>query len=786
MTQNHKYSFYIILGIIFLIPLFFIPGGILAPAMAKTTLFVVGTVLVLLLFVYETWKGGRFDLPKHSIVWSVVALPVVYLLSALLATPSSLSLFGYGLEVGTFGFVLIGAILLLLSASVFSDPTRPLQALTALFLSLTVLALFVIIKLFAGESFTLGQFFGNMDNPLGSWTDLGIVFALLASFSVLALGVIPMKGLMKALLYLSFFVSVMLMVVTGFTTAFGFSLAAAVFLYFYFRKVESGFLFMGSKGEQGSEGNKGGFIAGPTLLPIVLGVVVLVFLINPNIGENKPLGSVVSSAFGVSNAEVRPSLSATLGVSKAVLSQAGLLGSGPNTFGRDWLVHKPASVNATPFWAAAFPFGAGFLPTQIATTGILGSVVWLLFLVFLVVISVKALTRIPESRGERFTLIFSLMASILLWAGSFFYTPSASVLLLAFIFTGLFLAALVRAGSLASYSIDLKSTGPTKALATLVMLAAVVGGAALGWTGLKKTAAAYHFNQAVKLSNTEGSALGDVEARLFKAVEINETDIYYVALSRLNFARAQAAANAATGTPEQNRAIFEESLRKAIEAARLAVSENPANFENWVVLGNVYSALVPKPLSVQGAYENATFAYNEAARRNPTNPEIPLLLARLEISNENTDNARVQINKSIALKEDYADAYLLLAQLESSTGNTAAAINSAEALTVLLPNNPGIHFELGLLKFSAKDYEGAEASFKKALDLSPDYANAKYYLGLTLANLSKFADAEKQFTDLLQNNADNTVLQDAIKAVKSNKVPAQPTTNNAQPATGQR
>ena len=766
--MSHKTSFYIILGLIFLLPLFFIPGGAISLGVAKSALLILAVALGALVYVYGLWRERMVILPKHPIVLAIVALPVVYLLSALLATPSSLSLFGYSFEAGTFGYMVLGAALLVLASSIFTDASRALQVLTAFFISFTFIAIFAVAKiLLGGDALVFGNFAGNMGSPLGGWPDLGMAYGLLAVFSALAIGMIPMKAAVKTILYAVFLLALVLLVVTSFSAAFILTFVASIALFFYFLRAERHYDSGGEMGERS-------FFARPILLPVLLGIVSLVFFINPNISEDRTLSQAVSGAFGVENAEVRPTLSATLGVSKAVLSQVALLGSGPNTFGSDWLIYRPRDINATPFWSTAFSFGVGFIPTQIATTGVLGSAVWLVFFIMLIMLGIKSLSRLPDSRAERFVMVFSLIASVFIWIASFLYVPSSAMLMFGFIFTGLFLASLMQVGVVPAYVADLRASSQARFAGAFVIILVALGAAGLGWIGYEKTVAAYHFTSAVKLSNIEGTQLAQIEESLVKAVNTSPEDVYFVALSRLNFSRAQIVANSATGTPEQNRAVFDESIKKSIEAARLAVSANPAGYENWVQLATVYSAIVPKPLAVEGAYENALFAYNEAVKRNPSNPELPLLIARLELNKENVDNARSYLRNSIALKQDYADAYLMLAQLEVAAGNTVAAIASTEKLAVLVPENPGVHFELGLLKYSSKNYEGATESFGRALSLSPDYANAKYYMGLALANLNRFAEAQAALEDLVAGNPDNADLMAALEAVKKNKVPVPP------------
>jgi len=752
MDQTHKKSFLVILALLFLLPIFFIPGGALGLDVAKSVLLALGVVVAALTFLLETWQRKEIDIPWHLFILVTLILPLVYFLSALLSTPSSLSLFGYNFEVGTFGFMVLCSTLLVLVSMVFNDTPRVLQALTAFFISFSLIVVFAVIKVLSGGFPVWGNFFGNIDNPIGRWTDLATAFGLLSVFSILALGMIPMKKSLRILLYVVFTLSTLLLVIINFSTAFIFTLGASVILLVYFSTIEKHFFSTASTLPQTSAY----FIAKPTFLPLVLGVVSILFLINPTISATRgTLSDVVTNTFGIANTEVRPSFSATLSVSKATLSQGAFLGSGPNTFESDWLIYKPVDVNATPFWGASFPFGIGFIPTQIASTGILGTLFWIAFFAFLVILGMKALAKIPESRALRFALVSSFIAALFLWAGSFMYAPSAVMLILAFVFSGLFLATSRQIDIVPTRVISFSRDATTNFLSTLFVIAFVLGSLSLGYTALNKTISIFHFQKAVKLSNIAETPFDEIENRLNKAVRFAPADIFYVALSRINFVRAQNAAVNTEGSPEENLAIFEDAISKSIVAARQAVDTNPASYQNWITLGIVYNFLVPKPLAIVGAYENAKAAYSEASSRNPLNPEIPLYLARLELNNGDVETARTLIGESLALKEDYADAYLMLAQIEIQENNISAAIISAERLALLMPGNPAIYFELGLLKYSDKDYVGAANAFGLAVVSTPDYANAKYYLGLALAQLGRLDEAQEQFEDLAITNPDS-------------------------------
>ena len=768
MDQTHKKSFFITLALLFLLPVFFIPGGALNLDVAKSALLAFGVVAATLVFLWEVWQEGKLDIPWHPFVLVAVILPLVYLLSALLTTPSSLSLFGYNFEAGTFGYMLLGSLLLILLGLVFTDTAKVLQALITFFISFSLIAVFTTIKILSGGFPVWGTFFGNTGNPIGRWTDLATSFGLLSVFLILALGMIPMKKPLRLLLYGVFGLSTALLVIINFSTAFIFTLGASIILFVYFSTVEKHFFSTAATLPQASAH----FIFKPTFLPIVLGVVSLLFLINPTVSKTRgTLGDVITNTFEVTNTEVRPSFSATLSVSKAVLSNGAFLGSGPNTFSHDWLIHKPVDVNATPFWSVAFPFGIGFIPTQVASTGILGTLLWIAFFTFLIILGVKVLAKIPESRALRFALVSSLLALLYLWTASFMYAPSGTVLMFAFIFSGLFMAMSRQMGIIPSRAVIFSRDTTTNFISTLLIVVLALGSMALGFVALEKTLSAFHFKKAVDLSNRPEATLEAVEVVLNKTVKFAPADIHYVALSRIHFAKAQAVAESKEGTPEGNLANFGDAISKSVAAARQAVSINPAGYQNWVALGTIYSALVPPPLSVEGAYENAQFAYKEALQRNPTNPELPLLLARLELNKGNAEEAQSFIRNSIALKEDYADAYLMLAQIEIQENNITGAIASAERLTLLIPDNPAIYFELGFLKYSNGDYTGAVEAFTLALTSTPDYANAQYYLGLTLAQLGQLSEAQKQFEALLVTNPDSQEVKLILKELRAGKNP---------------
>ena len=760
MHNSHRISFTSILVLLFLLPLFFLPTAILPLGIVKTALIAGFTVVIFLAFLYEGLKAGRLVLPSNYILWGGVALPIVYFFSALSSSSHDLSLFGYNLEIGTFASILLVSVLFLVSATVFSSISRVMEDYGVLVFSFSIVLLLALLKvIFGGDHLVFGALFGMMGNPIGAWTDYAVCFSFLSVMSIFTLEILPLRRSLRIFFYVVLALSLGLLSIINFSIAWDILFTGTLVALVYFFTVEKK---INQETGDGQKKKKARFLA-----PVIVLIVSLFFVLNPTLSStNGGLGNMISSSFGVLNTDVRPSLSSTLGVASQTMKSNALLGSGPNTFGLDWLLYKPASVNTTGFWNTAFPFGFGFLPTQVASTGIIGVIVWVAFFALYLLLGFKALSKNSRTRNERFATVSSFVGSLFLWIAIFVYIPSISILALTFIFTGMFVGTLVSTGILNTKEIVFGRSLSMNFGAMLLVILFGIGTLAFGFVAFQRISSVLHFEKALSMSNTSGSTLEDIEAELGKATSLSNQDVYYSALSQLEFSRAQAAVSSTTGTPEENKQIFETAMSKSIAGAQTAKDINPSNYTNWVSLGSLYAALVPKPFSIKGAYEGAKAAYAEAEKRNPNGPEISLLNARLEFDQGNIDKARLSLNQALDRKPDYADAYFLLTQIEINQNNISQAIKSAETASLLSPGNAGIFFEVGLLKYSNQDFAGASTAFARALSIVPDYANAKYYLGLSLAELGKTSDAIALFEDLKRSNPDNQGVKDILANLK--------------------
>ena len=754
MQQESKIGFNVLLALVFLLPIFFLPTQVLPLGLAKISILALGSLICFAVIAYRMIRDRSIVVADTKLIWAVLALPVVYVISSVFSANPILSIFGYALESTTAGSVLILSLLLLASAHVFRDRSSLIKILTFFFISLAVLAAFAILKIVTGDSLlTLNTFYGKMGTPIGAWTDLAIALGLLSVMTIFVTEMLPLAKRIKLFTKILFVVSVVLLAITNFFTAWTLVLGSSIVLLIYFGTVEKveGVAYKKREGVR---------MAAVFLLLSVL------FIINPSV-NGKDLTTKISEVTGVVNSDVRPNLKSTIIVAKQTLAKNPILGSGPNSFDKEWLLNKPVETNATPFWNVAFPYGFGFLPTAVATTGILGTLAWITFFVFYLMLGIKAMSKSHENRSDKFIVISTFFISLFLWIGTFSYAPSQTIIALAFIFTGLFVGASETTNVIDGKEYSLKHNRVKMFIGALVMIAVIIGIAVFAFITAKKVLAATHFQRALVYSN-EGKSIDEIESELGKAVTSSPADPYWGAVSQVELRRANNALSNNTASDEENQQTFQNALAASIAAIKNAINLNPT-YQNWVALGNIYSSLVPKPFEFEGAYEGAKMAYESAKSLHPLSPEASLLMARLEADSGNTKKAREFVAEAISKKSDYAEAYFFLAQLEVNENNLDRAIESAETGTLLLPNNPGVLFQLGVMKYSNNDYKGASESLARALQLVPDYANAQYYLGLSLDKLGKKSEAIVQFENLVKTNPDNSQITDVLKNLKAGR-----------------
>jgi tetratricopeptide (TPR) repeat protein len=689
---------------------------------------------------------------------------IAYILSsAFSGIPFASALWGITLEPDTLGFILAATFLGTLAACILRRPEQYrlfLRAGAWIFGIVTAIEAIVVI---------IGQFTSKISpsfSIIGSFQDLSFflglgVIVVLVSFRFLEL---PQRA--YRLLVASGVVALILVAIANSTVVW--VLLALVSLGLFIEAVmqhgpKTAYSDIDDVVDQGEEPFETNESNHPLIMPLVVLIVSLFFLVGGT------LSGALANDLHINVLSVSPSWQSTFSTAHNVYSLSSVFGSGPGTFGIDWLKYRDASLNSTVFWNTNFSSGIGFIPTSFVTTGLIGVLAWILLIGLFVSLGLRMLiTRAPQDEFTRYIAIVSFVSVLYLFAISVFSSPGTVIIVLAFVFAGIF-------ASTMRFALFGKQWGVMFArkprlgfiivfLLTILLLAAVFAAYTLTerYISVAELTAA---NTAFSAGNLD-SADKAVQSSLSFAPSATAYQIEAgIENARLNQIAASSTMSAAAAQQS-----FQTSLSAGINAALTATNIAPSDYQNWIVLGNLYAEAVP--LNVSGAYDNAKTAYQKALALNPTDPQIDYVLAQLDIADKNNKAAEDELKAAISLKQDYTNAIFLLSQLEVQDGNVKDALSSALAAAYFTPNNPDILFQVGILYAATNDLPNAAAALEAAVSANSQFANARYFLAAVYAKQNDMKDALVQMQAIADMSADNAkAVAPQIAALKTGTNP---------------
>lgn len=755
-----KVSYISLLVSAFLLPLFFIPSKFASFEFSKVLIVVFGVLISLVFWSLTRIKEGRFEFYATLLSSSALFVIFIYFLSSIFSGNKINSLIGHGFELGTFGLVFVGFVLMFMASSIFRTKDKIFYSYIGLLISFLVIFLFQTARLIWGADFlSFGIFKDTTSNMIGKWNDLGIYFGLITMLSIVTLQLAKLGKLMRLFLYFASFASLFFISLVNFKVVW-FVIGLFALLFFIYsislRRSEANNARNSHTGDK-----KASYL-------IVFFLIISIIFIVDGFRSKHVIGDSLAGYFNISQLEVRPSFQGTSEVLKASFKENPALGFGPNSFSDSWLLFKPDGVNSTVFWNFDFIYGVGIIPTFITTTGILGMISWILFFGLFLYIGFKYIFIKIGNPFSRYLVVSSFLASLYLWIVNVFYVPGATIFFLAFFFTGLFIGALINENLIPIKNFAYLGN-PRRSLISMPILALIIISSITGsYIYFQKFVSNIYFQKSLNSLNVLGN-LDEAERYAAKAISFSRTDSYYRLLSDIYLNRLSALSSQKNIPSETLNSQFQSIFQNAVKSSKDAIDYDNTNYQNYLSAGRVYESVMP----IEGAYKMASDNYNSALNLNPKSPAINLMLARLEVSNKNNAKAREYIMKSLQLKNNYTDAVFLLAQIEIAEGNIKNAIKLVEAGSTLTFDNPVIFFQLGILKYSDKerDYKGAAEAFEKALALHSSYSNARYFLGLSYYNLGKSADAIKQFEMVQTLNPDNKEVELILKNLRDGRAP---------------
>jgi tetratricopeptide (TPR) repeat protein len=499
-------------------------------------------------------------------------------------------------------------------------------------------------------------------------------------------------------------------------------------------------------------------------------VVSAVFIVSGEYAGNK-----ISSLTDIEYIEVKPSIEATIDITKAVYSENILFGIGPNRFADAWRLHKNVGINETIFWDTDFGAGSGYIPTLFVTLGALGGTLLVVFHLFFLRLGYRMFLKngIRDSYWYYFGIV-SFTGAVYLWGMSYVYVPGVSILLLAALFTGFTFVAYGASSASVLLTIPLASSrqrGFFLMAASIVVITATIG-ALLTITQQYTAQANFSETQANATSAEELAQAASASFELFP------DDRFVSARAQIQLATLNAILSIAELT-EKDQQRFIAAAEQAGIFAQQAVQADPTNPDNHAILAGLYSTLAQA--GFEGAVERAITSLATAQQLDPFNPAYKLLAAQIAIRTGDVEQARTEIAASLTLKRNYTQALYLSAQLDISQGNVVSAISTTQAIIALEPNNPTRYFQLGVLLSANEETPQAIAAFQAAIARDAEYANARYFLALSYVNNQQTDSALEQLEIVQRTNQDNTELATLIEQIKSGEIAAIPNSSIAAP-----
>ncbi len=745
--------FFIILSLAFLIPIFFVPQAMLE--VSKSVLISTLVAVAFFLWLIARMKDGKFVFPKSLLLLSGLALPVAFLASGIFSAVPRVSLLGLGYETGTFSTIFILFLLMFLASVFFQRQTRIFYLYSALLVSFVITFLFQV-GVIALASFSLlpAKFLSAIPaNLLGKWTDLAAFLGLILILSLIAIELIALRKILKIFLLVIIALSLITLVLINFSL---------LWIIIGFLSLVISVYALSFNPENGKEGKS------PLArkFPVVsFGVLIVSLLLVLGSGMVNDLRNRFIP-LNIPTEIIRPSWQGTFEVGKNALVQDPIFGIGPNRFSNAWLLHKPDGVNQSSLWNVDFDAGVGLIPTFAVTTGVAGIIAWLLFLGLLLYRGFTAVLSLAVGRTSHYLLFSSFLGAVYLWIISIFYVPNISIFSLAFLMTGVFIAALIETGVGKNYDFSFLSDPRTGFISVLALVLFIIGTVAGGYVLFQKFLSVVFFQNGMSASQ-EGN-VDNTLLSISRAASFSEYDVYYRNLSAINIARLNSILSQKGVSQDTIKAQFQSESRFAITNALHARDLDPTNYQNWVALGNAYETLAP--FGVQDAHEEAKKAFNTAISLNPKSPALLLTRARMDLGKD-TESAKTYIAKALALKSDYTDAIFTLSQLQADEGNITSAIASVEVASVISPNDVGVFFQLGFLRYKNKDWQGAISAFERAIELSPSYSNARYFLGLAYDKVGRTGDAIDQFQKIQALNPDSSEVRGILSNLRAGRDP---------------
>lgn len=778
-------------GLVFLIPLFFLPFTSDVLEFNKQTLLFVGTFILALLFALRVVFMERIQLRPTLVYIGFGAWLIVWLCASIF------SLYPYTSFVGIEKqeFMSFSTILtLILFACILINALEKktiIRAASSLLLSVTLATIFGLLQLWNIYLFPWDFTKTNAFNTIGLTSLWGGVIAIALIISLVGilrlsfLTDISQKQKQNLSILLSLFASlslITLIIIGNWHLWLSVFIGTCFFLGFLIIKLpkKERILWL--------------------LLPsfVIALSLILTFFSPPRIVA-LPL-------------QAQPTFQTSFSVTLQELKQSPLFGSGPGTYFSSFSHFRSKELNKLnlfKLWDVRFDQSGSTLLTVLSSIGILGLLGILIFVALFLYKVLLYLIKEPLTQ-EYILLLGTVSALIVLRFFSIFEPSNITLVFLFWLF--------VASATYITSSKERISHDQDKNRFLLVTSLSLYIILSLGLVGLfftfKRYQADVTFAQALvldqKLSgiikanqNIDQKELDTLIDYLTRATQQSpKNHTYPRVLSQALLYKIHGLAQTQADL-EKNKLIVQPAALLAIDAAKRSVTLNPHDSRNTQNAAQVYKSLIPlMGQNQQGALDAIEDYYKKSIELDPTNPELIVEVAKFHLDlaavalqktqQGKTDSEKSEAKKDLEsylsaaeknltqakdVKEDYAPTYYYLSLIQIQHNQKDDAITNLDKSTQFNAQlgvrdaDPFLFYLTGLTYNTLGQKAKAQDSFNSAVLIKPDYQLALWQLGTVLAEEQKKDDAIKVLEMLLKLDPQNKVIQDKIKEVKEGKQP---------------
>ncbi len=745
-----------------LVPFFFLPWTTSVLELSKQTLLVFAAGIGLISWLLGVVISGQIKFRSTLLDKAVLSLLGASAIATVFSMARGKSLFGISISLSESLITILSlTVIYFLIVNVFDDRGKKLMGV--LNASLVETLIYGLLQMFSVYVFGFDFSSSRAFNTVGSLNALGFLAAVALPLFIksrLVIAKIPFVDFAK----IGAVAGLAILIVLNWWVLWAIAIAGMLAL-IAFDSIN--FALWNTEGRK--------FTLARFLMPmvvIVLGVFLLIVGFNlDSVKKNFPV-------------EVGPSFDLSTKVAKGALSENALTGYGPENFSAAFDKYGAGALANSTLSNLKFFDGTSQALNTVVHQGVVGALALLFLIGSILYTFVRYRHYVSEGMIDAHSSSGVFAAVVAITVGMFLYSFNVTLMFVMYVLLAL-MALVVWGGHKRVVNIEERPVfSLASSLGFIVGLIAVLTGAYF---------ITIHYLADVEFARaqTETDTTKAAE-RLVTSINWFPSDRYYRTASQVGLAMLTKELQSADRSSErttrvQNLIVSSRDL--AIQATKL----DPIESNNWFNLGNVYESLIGL---VENADKFAEEAYLEAAKLRPGDASFnnrigSMYLGKSEFDrqvaragganaaafNQSADAALLKsaenFRKAIELSPNYGLAIYNLAAVYDRQGKVTESIKEIEKIAPFNAQDPNLMFQLGLLYYRANRKTDAFNAMQQAVFLKPDFANARWYLGLLLEERNDFPGAAAQMEKILETNKDNQTVIDKLAQLRTG-LPATP------------